>query len=358
MEKISVSEKLQAALLKVNELVEISDKLVKKTKNLSSSDKESLPEFTGLWDKDIVEQYLRRLEESIDEPLISNARSLLEKEDIPSEKIAKNILKEIDTIKEVVELLKDLTVIPDFVNKLKSNEGILIRQWLINETAIDNLGLFVKSKNDVQKIFENLNFPSEVKNNIAEKILKNPNEISETITKSENLSLFVEKIIKRFELHLESTNIEDILSKSYDMFVIIEKIYGHGFSDDNIKSWIAKKNIDDAYDILEKKNKEIEQEHRSLVDDFNSIASILQSMRYEKIDEPPKRISDLKEKVDNLRQVLVKRLGEKGSKLLDFLLGKVDEFPRQLSLNDVKKILQGLRPIFSQVITKIKRGDE
>jgi len=358
MEKISVSEKLQAALLKVNELVEISDKLVKKTKNLSSSDKESLPEFTGLWDKDIVEQYLRRLEESIDEPLISNARSLLEKEDIPSEKIAKNILKEIDTIKEVVELLKDLTVIPDFVNKLKSNEGILIRQWLINETAIDNLGLFVKSKNDVQKIFQNLNFPSEVKNNIAEKILKNPNEISETITKSENLSLFVEKIIKRFELHLESTDIEDILSKSYDMFVIIEKIYGHGFSDDNIKLWIAKKNIDDAYDILEKKNKEIEQEHRSLVDDFNSIASILQSMRYEKIDEPPKRISDLKEKVDNLRQALVKRLGEKGSKLLDFLLGKVDEFPRQLSFNYVKKILQGLRPIFSQVITKIKRGDE
>jgi len=356
MEKIPISEKLQGALLKANDLKEISDKLFEKTKSLSSTEKENLPEFTGLWDKELVEKYLNRLEESIDEPLLSKSRGILEQEGISSEKIPRNILKEIETIKKVVDSLKALVLTKDFVDKLKNNEGGLIRRWLIDETAIENLKIFVDSKNDIQNIFQNPNFSPEMIDNITDKIFKNPSEISDIVTKSEELNTFIEKIIKKFELEPESNDIDDIMDKSHDIFTITEEIFRYGFTEEDIKSWVSGKNINDTYECLKKRNKKIEQKYYILVNEFKEIVSILKSMGHEEIDKAPQKISDLNDKVDSLRQLLVDKLGDKESKLLDFLLGKTEDFPKELSFKDVKGTLGNLRPLLSQMISKNRGG--
>jgi len=125
-----------------------------------------------------------------------------------------------------------------------------------------------------------------------------------------------------------------------------------GIPEEEITQKVEKKVHAEAYRIIEEIEKECVEKKRGLIEEAKMYLSILKSLN-EELPEIPSNISELEEKtlpeLEEYARRMKKRsldhLKESGMKLLNFLKGEA-YFPKDIQIDDVKRALEVLRPVF------------
>jgi chaperonin cofactor prefoldin len=119
-------------------------------------------------------------------------------------------------------------------------------------------------------------------------------------------------------------------------------------SRDVLNAMVKGKRLQDVDELLKNKIEECSEKERILLEEWKIYSRTLKSMGHE-VPALPQGLRELENGVKKLKKECMSTLGGEGLCILSFLKGEGD-FPDKISIDDIKKVLEILRPIFAKFL--------
>lgn len=336
-----IDDIIHRKIFAVEQILSQMKEIVKKSKSLSPSEIKEISITISDWSEDAVRKHIENLKELVVNPIRHKNKKKLENIGVNIEKISVNIFEDTELIDKIVLFSEKLKNIDDQLIDILLKEH-LIERWVRDTPDKIELQLqeIVEAESSIKEIFQK-NFDEKFKYELLKRILEDAdflNKAEEIISNIEYLNSFGVLLdpLDQFE---EFCNISDYLSSK-----IKENIENNEISKEEVKQKIKGKTLSKASEIIKKIETECIEKKRKLLEEWKMYSSTLRSFDDE-IQEPPDTLLELKKSVSLIRDKCLKHMGTPGFKLLKFLKGEED-FPDDIKLEEIKKALEALRPIF------------
>jgi len=333
----------------VEEILSGVDEIVEKSKSLSPSERKKISTTISDWSEDKIKKYIDILKEAVINPLKHKNKEKLKKIGADIEKIPEKVFDNTILIDGIITLFKDIRNIDDKLTNILIEEQF-IENWLrdIPDEIEQKLQDVVDAGSELKEIVEK-EINEQFKHKLLTRVLEDVSfleEAEEIISNVDYLTKF--GILNDYSLPFEDLcgNLDTLSRKISDIIDNFE------ISEKEIKQRVEEKPYSEAREIIEQMEKDCAERKRGLIDELKIYLSILKSLE-EEIPEALGDISELEEKTipeleEYVRKMKKRSLGylrESGIKLLNFLKGEAG-FPKGIKINEIKRTLDVLRPIF------------
>ena len=333
----------------VEEILSRVDEIVEKSKSLSPNQRKKVSTRISDWSEDKVKEHIDSVKDAVINPIRHKNKEKFKGIGVDIEKIPEKVLDSTGLVNSIISLFKDIRNI----NSKLTN--ILIEEQFI-ENGLGNIPDKIEQKlrdiidaeSGIKEIIE-----KEINKQFKYKLLTEVLEDVSFLEEAEEIILNID-YLTRFGILIEySLPFEDLYRNLNTLSrKISDVIDNFGILEEEIKQKIEKKVYSEAHKIVEEMEKNCAERKRRLIDELKIYLFILKSLE-EDIPEALSDISGLEEKtipeleeyVRKIKERSLGYLGESGIKLLNFLKGEAD-FPKGIKINDIKRTLDVLRPIF------------
>lgn len=340
----------------VEELQSGVDEIVEKSKSLSPNERKKISTTISDWSEDKVKKYIDILKEAVINPIKHKNKEKLKEIGVDIEKIPEKVFDNTELVNNIISLFKDIRNIDNKLTDILI-EKQFIENWLRNvpDEIEQKLQEIVDAGSELKEIIEkdiNEQFKHKLLTRVLEDtaFLEKTEEIISNIDYLTKFGILIDYSLQFDDLYRELNTLSRKISDIVDNF---------GISEEKIKQKVKKKAHSEVYKIIEQMEKDCAERKRRLIDELKIYLSILKSLD----EEIPKTLSDiseleektipeLEEYVRNTKEISLDYLRESGIKLLSFLKGETD-FPKDIQIDDIKRALKVLRPIF---LKGIKEG--
>jgi len=341
----NITDIIQRKIWTAEEISKKLDDLVEKSKTISPNERKMLPTTIGDWSEDKVKKFIESLERAIINPLRHKNKEKLKKIGIDVTRIP-------DEIFDDSELIEGILAIFEKINE-KTDEAITrilietreIENWLINSEDIfqrlqDILDIAPQLKEIVKKDID-----EQFKRELIIRALKNTAFMDEAEEVLSNIDYLCS-----FEILIDySAKFEELTD---DLNRLTEKISNlvsdFGISEEKVREKVRGKSHKDTLNVVEEMQNKYTGEKERLIDDIKIHLSILRSFGDKTLDESElneKTLQELRKLLEEIRKKSLEHLDESGMRIFRFLKGE-ENFPEDIGLEEVKKSLERLRPIF------------
>lgn len=342
----NINDIIQRKIFALEQFLSEIKELAKKSKSLPRDKITEIPITISDWSEEKVKKHIETVREAVIYPIRHLNKNKLENIGITTGKIPESIFDNTILIDKVVELLEGIKKISDLLMKILFDEH-LIEKWLLESS--DEIEQKLQGIIDAEISLKEIIKKEIINEKFKCEILKRTLEDAIFLEKAEEIISNIE-YLNRFGVLLDYTgefgkfceNLDKTSDKAKDI------VGNYGIPENEIKQKIEKKELSDAYKIIETLESECAERKRKLMDECKIYESTLKSFGDE-ILEPPKTIPELEKFVDSMREKCLGHLGELGFKLLKFLRGE-EEFPEDIEVEGIKKALEALRPLFLKSI--------
>ena len=323
------------------DLLPQAEEIVEKSKSLSPNKRKEISVTIGDWSEDRIKKHIETVREAVINPIRHKNKEKLKNIGVEIEKSPQEVFDDSKLIDKIATLYKNIKNIINQLTDILIDES-LIERWLKEspDEVEQKLQDVVDAESSFKEIFEkeiNEKFKSELLKRSLEDIsfLESAEEI---ISNIEYLNSFGVLLGYTVEFEEFRDNLDTLSGKIKD---IVEDF---GISKGEIKQKIERKALSKACEIIEQLENECDAKKRKLLDEWKIYESTLKSFGDE-IPEPPDTLPELEESVSSIKKRCLEHLGKSGFSLLKFLRGK-EEFPDDITIGEIKKALEVLRPIF------------
>lgn len=256
-----------------------------------------------------------------------------------------------DDIFDNTKLIDDILEYFKKINRIDKNIiNILIEEKMIEKWLIEN------SENIIQKLKDILDIGSRLKDiakkdadeqfkrQLIIKILRETTFIDDAEDALSNIDY-----LGRFEVLIDySVKVEELINELNILSGEISKLVDDfGFLEEEIKEKVKSSSHKDAQNIIEEMQSEYSKEKEGLINDIEMYLSVLRTYgdeTLEGLEFNKKSLSELRELLEKIKKKVLGYLDEKGMRIFRFLKGEED-FPEDISIDDIKRVLECLRPI-------------
>jgi len=321
------------------------DDLMEKSRTLSPNERKMLPTALSDWSEDQLRKLMQSLQRAIVNPLRHKNKEKLKKIGIDVEKIP-------DETFDNTELIDDILKYFNEINRIDGN----IVAILIEARDIENW-LIESSENLIQKLQDILDIGSRVKDianrDIHEQFkreliirtlrdttfIDDAEEVLSNIAYLSSFGISIDYTVKFEELR---NDLSDLSTKMNNL------VHDFGLPENGIREKVKGKSHKDSQIIIEKMENEYSREKERLIDEIRMYLSILRSFGSEALEEAElneKTFPELQELLEQIKRKSLEHLDESGMRIFRFLKGE-GSFPEDIELDEVKRSLERLRPIF------------
>lgn len=341
----NITDIIQRKIWTAEEISQKLDDLIGKSRTISPNERKELPTTISDWSEDRVKRFIESLERAIINPLRHKNKEKLKKIGIDVTRIPDEIFDNIELIDDILDHFKKINEEIDESVAHILIETKEIENWLINSEDIIqrlqdilDIGSQLKdiAKKDIDKQF---------KRELITRALKDTNFIDDAEEVLSNIDA-----LRDFEILIGySVKFEELINDLEDLQKRISNLENDfGLLKKEIREKIEGKSHKDALDIVKEWENECRKEKERLINEIKMYVSVLKSFGEEAIDESEineKTLPELRKLLEEIKKKSLEHLDEIGMKILGFLKGEED-FPDNIKLDDVKRVLERLRPIF------------
>lgn len=333
---------IQRKIWTIDDLLRETNELCPKAAQLPKEAKENIQVFSGEWTEESVRKHLERLKKAIEDPLRYKSRKLLEDQGVSIKSIPEEVFDDFIGIGKVVDLLKVLDEFSKRIAEILIKKGILLG-WLKDgiDKAIVGLEDIIKAKTGFQRLFE-----EGVNESLRDELLRRSIENPGFISPAEDIILKM-KYVAKFGTLKEKK--EDFDEFKRNLIAVHQKLVNlqdeYSIPNEEISKSVRGKSLHEANMLLQDKLNKASEKRTKLLEERKMYSVPLQSIGHEVL-EPPQGLYELEKEVEHLKRESLDSLGEEGLRLLNFLVGKEENFPDEISKEGIKRALEILRPLF------------
>jgi hypothetical protein len=335
-----LAEQIQSKLWAADNLITQVKTLAERADSLDPAAKRNIPQYRGDWSAIGVATFVEKYGESIRNPIRHKNKTMLEDLRIRTSEVSEEILEDTSGVLDCVSSVKALDPSSKIVNFL-IERGILA-DWMRRGFSVANEGLRHVSiaRTALNNIIESC--PNALlRDELLSKSIMDPNFIDDAndiVTKVNFVSEFgilLPPTLILEEFHLELDEVSRVLNELVDE---------HEIKKSDLDQLLKAKNLRETREILSTKKEENRRMSDQLFQEWTMYAEILRSVG-QAVPEAPARVSELRSGVEVLRTSCLDKLGKNGMTILTYLRGE-GEFPIDLAIEDLKRTIQVLRPVF------------
>ena len=320
--------------------------LLIKASSLDNQAKKNVPKFAGDWSGENFALFVEKLNDSVRNPIRHRNRAMLEELGIQTKGIPDEILEdtsgaldfthqlgELDSSTTLVKFAIGKGIVSDWIREGFASSCERLRQMSITQKGLESIiadcpdiplrdGLLVRSIQDPSYVGDAQDIVSRVK-----------------YMSARGIQIPVENSFEKAIVDLN--DLWKILWKLSDEF---------GISDSEIDEITKGRQLGQVRSLLEEKATQVTREKAKLEDEWLLYAEALTSVESE-LPEMPQKMVELREGVDRLEKECLDTLGSGGMAVLAYLKGE-SEFPDTLTLVELKRSIEVLRPLFMKSLRK------
>ncbi len=342
----NINDIIQRKIWTAEEISKKLDILIEKSRGISPKERKMLPTTITDWSEDKVKKFIGSLERAVTNPLRHKNKEKLKKIGISVERIPDDIFEDTELIDGILGHFKEIkNRIDESISNIVVKE---IEKWLIEipENVIqqlqDILGIEAQLKEIMKK---SKDLDEQFKRELIIRVLRDTSfiddaeEVLSNIDYLNNSEISIDYSVKFEELIIDLNDLNEKINNLVDDFGLLEK---------EIKEKVKGKSHKDAQTLIEKMQNEYTREKERLIDEIKMYLSVLKSFGSETSEESElheKTLPELQELLEEIKKKSLEHLDESGMRIFKFLRGE-ESFPVDIELDDVKKSLERLRPIF------------
>lgn len=314
--------------------------LATKLNDLDEPTKSNVPRFSGDWSLGGVTAFIEKYSESIKNPIRHRNKERLEELGITTKGITEEILEDSIGVAELTDTLKGLDVDSPLVRFLV--ESGIVPGWIRLGFDSCKKGLQHASiaRTALNSILQNCE-DKQLRDLLMHKSITDPNSLEE----SESILLQVNSLSTHGVLVSTPTNLEGFAKRLGGIYQTWNSLVDdYGFSQNDLDAEVRGKNLDDTEKLLKDAIENARKTEERLREERKMYADTLVSLGRD-VATSPSKYSDLKEDVETLRLECLEGLGKGGMAILTFLQGE-GSLPADVSIEELKKALQIMRPLF------------
>jgi len=341
----NITDIIQRKIWTAEEISKKLDDLIKKSMTISPDERKMLPTTISDWSEDKIKKSIESLERAIVNPLRHKNKEKLKKIGIDVEKIPDEIFDDTKVVDDILKYFEEINKIDEIVANILI-EAREIEKWFIEspENIIQKLQDILHIGPRVKDIV-NRDIDEQFKRELIIRTLRDTtfiDDAEEVLSSIDYLSSFeilIDDSVKFEELINDLNDLSEQINNLVDDFGLPEK---------EINEKLKGKSPKDAQIIIEKMRNKYGKEKERLTDEIKMYLSVLRSLRSETLEEPElneKSLPELQKLLEQIKKKSLEHLDKSGMRIFKFLKGE-ESFPKDIELDEVKKSLERLRPIF------------
>lgn len=312
---------------------------------LSVEEKKSITIFPNDWSEAGVRKYIEEFERAIKDPIRYKNKKKLEEFGINTEGISDTILGDTVGVESVLSLYKELRSIGNYIIQTL-NTTKTITNWLREgiEFTKSKLEEMINAEAAFKRILE-----SKIDDKLRSEIIKRSFGNIYFLTEAESL-ISQYSFIDNYSINLEFlpefeyNNYSELVKTVGELIQLLTSEFG--IQVDTISELVSNKGLAEVNNILDVAYSDYDKKKRGLIIEWSIYSSALKSLG-EDVQQAPKNLDELVKDIQDLNRRLMKYLGDTGIKLLNYIKGE-DSFPSEVTLDEVKKALETMRPFLSK----------
>lgn len=336
----SLEQQLIAADSRSSDLLSKARDLRGEAEDLPIEHKRRLPEFTGQWTQENVENYLTELERVVRDPQVTQSEDRLNALGIPEEKIntiKREILQqyaEIDTLASEYEALHD--TFEEYIEFLIS-DGLFV-DWLRENGPVETKH---RIKIDNESKYQNLTDLGHLPRGLKKTFFREVFLDERSVDPVQNLDGWIDTL-ESYDVDVEYEgdparfiqNCETAVNRAQTLR------NEYGYSERKLRKWVAEMGVVEAKDEFKTKIDNAGQKRDRLQKKLEEYCELL-GKEVPNLDAIPK----LEEEVSDLDDELREEIGVTGEQFLDFIRGRRDELPETEEKEQLLEALEKVRPL-------------